>query len=50
MSGIAYGNGHSWLSLLFLLMALAGALNASNSSANRRAGLKDLAALFTQRQ
>lgn len=50
MSGAAYGNGHGWLSLLFLLMALASALNASHPSANRRAGLKDLAALLTPRQ
>ena len=50
LSGVAYGNGHSGMSLVLMLMALASTLYASNPAANRRAGIKVLVTPFTRPQ
>ena len=47
LSAVTYGNGHSRLSLVLMLMAVASTLYASHPFANRRAGIKDLVTLFT---
>lgn len=50
LSGYYYLNGHPYLAVLMLLMALASALNASKPEANKKATFKDISRLFIEQR
>lgn len=50
LSGYFYLNGHPYLAVLLLMMALASALNASKPEANKKATFKDISRLFVEQR